>query len=140
MLSILIFGAATLSGCKKGGCIDHSSYTYDSSAKKDDGTCLYEGQAVIWYGETTSTELQNDGAETLTYYVDGQVVGSTAASVYWTASPVCGQNGSITITKDLGNVKNKSYTYSVKDQTGLEYWSGVLNFTANTCEANELTW
>jgi hypothetical protein len=138
--SVLIAFLTIISSCKKEGCIDKNGTNYSSEAKKDDGTCKYEGRAVLWYGQTTSTELQNDGATSLTFYVDGQVVGSTSTDVYWTSGPECGQNGSITITKDLGNAKNKSYTYSVKDQDDFEYWSGVLNFTANTCEGTELTW
>ncbi len=120
--------------------MDPDSKTYNPDAKKDDGSCLYEGQNVIWYGQATSEGLINDDAITLTYYVDGEIVGSSATSVYWKGAPTCGQNASITITKQLGGVKSKAYTYSVKDQTGFVYWSGVLNFTANTCEKIELTW
>ena len=81
-----------------------------------------------------------DDATTLTYYVDGQIVGSGASNIFWTGAPECGQDGSVTITKDLGSVKTQSYTYSVLDQTGWEYWSGVFNFNANTCTGVELTW
>ncbi len=139
-IGLLFSGASLFTSCKKEGCTDSSSKNFNADAKKDDGTCKYEGQVVLWYGKATSTNLQDDGAITLTYYVDGKVVGSSATSVYWLSRPECGQNGSITITKDLGEVKNKSYTYSVKDQTGFEYWTGVANFTANTCESTELTW
>jgi hypothetical protein len=139
-LSVIVALSTTLSSCKKEGCIDKDATNYSSEAKKDDGSCNFEGRVVLWYGQTTSTELQNDGATSLTFYVDGQVVGSTATSVYWTTGPDCGKNGSITITKGLSNAKNKSYTYSVKDQDDFEYWSGVLNITANTCEAIELVW
>jgi len=75
----------------------------------------------------------------LTYYVDGTVVGSSAASVVWTGAPDCGQDGSVTVTKNLGNVKSKAYTYSVKDQDGNELWSGTVNFKANTCVAVQLS-
>ena len=139
-IGLLVVGATFFTSCKQEGCTDPDSKNFNADAKKDDGTCQYEGSALLWYGQTASTELQNDGAITLTYYVDGQVVGSSATSVFWTSSPECGQNGSITVTKDLGGVKNKSYTYSVKDQTGFEYWTGILNFTANSCEAVQLTW
>jgi hypothetical protein len=139
-IGLLITGSTFFSSCKKEGCTDPDSKTYDAKAKKDNFTCLYEGSVILWYGQSASTGLQDDGATTLTYYVDGEIVGSSATSVYWTSSPDCGQNASITVTKDLGSVKNKSYTYSVKDQTGYEYWKGVLNFTANTCLANELSW
>ena len=140
MLVLMILGTTTMTSCKKEGCTDPDSTTYNPDAKKDDGTCQYEGETVFWYGQTASDGLIADGATNLTFYVDGQVVGSTATSVYWTAAPNCGDNASITVTKDLGGVKTQSYSYSVKDQTGFEYWSGTLNFNANTCFATELTW
>jgi len=128
----------TLTSCKKEGCTDLDATNYSSSAKTNDGSCSFEGDVVLWFGESTSNFLINDDAEVLTYYVDGQVVGSGATSIFWTGEPECGQNSSITITKNLGNAKNMSYTYSVVDQTGFEYYAGVLNFTANTCSKVEL--
>lgn len=139
MLGILIFGVTAMTSCKKEGCTDPDSTTYNSDAKKDDGTCQYEGETVFWYGETASNGLVADGASNLTFYIDGEIAGSTATSVFWTGAPDCGNNASITITKDLSGVKTQSYSYSVRDQTGFEYWSGTLNFNANTCFAAELT-
>ncbi len=130
--------ALALGGCKKEGCTDKDATNYSSEAKKDDGSCSFSGRAVMWYGEEASNELDLIGVTSLTFKVDGEIVGSTNATVYWTSAPSCGDNGSITITKNLANVKNKSYTYSVVDQDGFELWSGVLNFTANSCEAVEL--
>ena len=139
LLLVLAVGMLAITSCKKEGCIEADAVNYDTEAKKDNGTCTYEGNVVIWYGESTATNLVNDGATSLTYTVDGSIVGSSAANVFFTAEPDCGANGSITITKDLGVAKNKSYDYSVEDQTGHVYWSGTANFTANTCLALELT-
>ena len=135
-LSVLFLTAS----CKKEGCTDIDATNYSSEAKKDNGSCTFEGRHVIWYGESTANSLELDGATTLTYYVDGQIAGSGAANIFWTGAPDCGQDGSITITKSLGGVKTQSYSYSVVDQTGWEYWSGILNFNANTCTSLELTW
>lgn len=140
LLGLVLFSTVTFIGCKREGCTDCDAENYDSKAKKDDGTCQFEGEVVFWYDQTTADSLVYDGATALTYYVDGAVAGSSAASVYWTGAPSCGQSGSVTVTKSLGNVKNLSYTYSVKDQTGFTYWSGVINFTANTCTKTQLTW
>lgn len=141
-LALLAMGTMSVvfTSCSKvQGCMDADADNYDALAEEDDNSCVYSGSVVFWYGESAAEFLINDGATALTYYVDGQIVGSTSASVFWTGAPDCGQDASLTVTKDLGNAKNKSYTYSIEDQTGLEYWSGVANFTANTCVATELT-
>jgi hypothetical protein len=140
LFGLVLFSATTFLGCKKEGCTDSDSINYNADAKEDDASCQYEGEEVFWYNQATAEALLADGATSLTYYVDGQIVGSSAVSVYWTAAPNCGQTGSVTVVKALGNVKNKSYAYSIRDQTGYEYYTGVTNYTANTCTATQLTW
>lgn len=137
----LIGGVAVINSCKKDkvkGCMDKDSKNYNSAAQEDNGSCAYEGSIVFWYNQANSVFLVNDGATSLTYYVNGAVVGSSAASVYWTGAPNCDQSGSVTVKKDLGSVKSKSFTYSVKDQTGYEYYAGSLTFDANTCTSYQL--
>ena len=115
------------------GCTDPIADNYDELADMTDGSCQYSGEIVFWYNQATAQALILDNATALTYYVDGEVVGSSAASVYWTGAPNCGQAASVTVKRDLGNAKNLSYSYSVIDDTGWEYWDGIANFTANTC-------
>lgn len=126
--------------CAKKGCTDKNAANYESGATRDDGTCTYKGSVVFWYDKTCSGLLALDGTTSLTYYVDGKVVGSSAASVYWTGAPNCGQAASITVEKDLGFSKTKTYSYSVKDQDGVEIWGGSINFEGNTCLKQELTY
>ena len=59
---------------------------------------------------------------------------------YWAVTPDNGQSGSITVTKDLGSDKKKSFTCSVVDDLGDEIWGGNLEFTGNTCWVHELVW
>ena len=132
----------TTSCSKEQGCTDPDSKNYSETAEEDDGSCNYEGGAVFWYNETTAQGLVNDGAISLTYYVDGKIVGSSASNVFWTGTeaPDCGQNGSVTVVKNLGHVKTQAYSYSVIDQRDWEYWGGIINFNANTCTAVKLNW
>lgn len=128
----------SFTSCKKEGCTDSDADNYSAEAKKEDNSCTYSSNRVMWYGEDAANFLVNDGATSLTFYVDGEIVGSSAADVFFTSAPDCGTNGSITVTADLGNVKSLSYSYEVIDQTGWTYWSGILNFTAGNCAALEL--
>jgi hypothetical protein len=144
LCSVLIVGLSSTNSCKKDnkikGCTDKDSKTYSSTAEEDDGSCLYEGYIVFWYSQAASAGLIADGATALTFYLNDQLVGSSAASVYWTTAPDCGQNGSITVTEDLENVKNHLYSLSVKDQTGFEYWTGTVSVDGNTCSQYQLLW
>ena len=57
---------------------------------------------------------------------------------YWTVNTDNGQSGSITVTKDLGSGKTKSFSYSVVDDLGVKIWGGNLEFTRKTYWGHEL--
>ena len=103
-LSLSATTMLTTSCSKEQGCTDPDSKNYSATAEEDDGSCAYEGEVVFWYNKITSENLYDDGSDALTFYVDGKVVGSSNANVYWGSAPSCGDNASITVTKDLGNI------------------------------------
>ena len=125
-------------GCAKEGCTNLDASNYNSEAKKDDGSCTYEGSIVFWYGESTATNLVADGSTSLTYTFDGAIVGSTAANVYDVTVPDCGADGSITVVKNLGLSNSKSFNYTITDQDDFVRWTGSAILDANTCLKLEL--
>ena len=68
------------------------------------------------------------------------MVGTQDINSYWTVTSDNGQSGSITVTKDLGSDKTKSFSYSVVDDLGDEIWEGNLEFTRKTYWGHELIW
>lgn len=137
LITTTLILSISISSCATTGCTDSNAENYDSKAKKN-CCCEFKGKVVFWYGASTAQDLIDFGSTALTYYVDGKIVGSSAASVYWNSAPSCGQAASITVEKDLGEVTNKSYSYSIIDQDGDVIWDGYENWSANTCLKVEL--
>ena len=136
MLALLMFSAS----CKKEekGCTDPDATNLCTTCDSDDGSCEYSGNLVFWYGQSASTEITGDGVVSLTYYLDGQVVGSQAASVFFVSAPDCDNGAATVITRNLGSNKSKTFVYRVADQSGTTLWEGNVNITANNCLALEL--
>lgn len=136
----LLLGVISLSfvGCKKPGCVDGDATNYNEKAKTDDGSCVYEGTVLFWYGEDAAEEMVDDDADILTFYIDGKSIGSTEANLFWGSQPECGGSGTITSVRNLGNSLSYSGTYKVVDQDGFVHYQGVADFKANTCQAIEL--
>ena len=130
-----------LSSCKKEGCTNKNAINYNADAKRNDGSCKYEGTVQFWYGHATADALIANGSTSLTYYIDGSIIGSSAAKVYFTGVPSCTQSSVVRQTKELGSSTFKTSTYSVKDDFGDEIWTGTVMFDATTtCKSYELIW
>lgn len=98
-----------------------------------------EASVVFWYGQSVSEELLAAEVLELKLYVDGQQIGTYEPDFYWTSSPDCGDNGSVTVTKQLGSSIKKDFSYRIVDDTDFEIWSGTVTFDALACTAIELT-
>ena len=66
-LIVFIFSLLLLGSCTKEGCNDPQAKNYDSSVKKDDGTCLY---SIFGDWELQTYILNGDDlTSTLSYYI-----------------------------------------------------------------------
>ena len=98
-----------------------------------------EGSVVFFTDKSASDFLTQRNVNTLSFYVNGQYVGSCSAREYWNSIPECGQNGTITVTKNLGNASSLAYEYYIEDERKVKWWSGIVNFVDNTCYKQRLT-
>jgi len=64
IIILVLLGVLALTGCKKEGCTDSSAINHDSSAKKNDGSCIYEG--------ITEIEIRNCDLVPYEIYIDAE--------------------------------------------------------------------
>lgn len=131
----LVFG---ISSCKKEGCTDVDALNYDSKADKNDNSCKYDGRVSFWFNQDVSGFLVSYNVTTLTIYIDEVAVGSIDVND-WKSGPSCGGNN-LTVHRDLGLSKTKSYSYIARDQNGTTHFNGTFVLAANSCLDIQLRW
>ena len=127
--------AITSTGCKKEkvkGCKTSYATNFNSSAEEDNGSCTYEAKVIFWQTLTNAAGWSALGVTALSFYVDGQFIGSCAATEYNGSVPTCGGSGQASVTKNLGTSSSKSYSWSIKDEDGYEWYSGSITLDASS--------
>jgi hypothetical protein len=128
----------TFNSCKKEGCMDIDAGNYSSEVKKDDGSCVYSEKLIIWQDLAASQYLTSVGITGLSFYVNGQLIGTCLATNYWTGTPSCEQTGIASTTIDLGKITTSTVNLEVKDQTGVSLWTDLVTITAGSCATYQL--
>ena len=127
--------------CKKEkikGCKVSYATNYKSTAEEDDGSCEYESKIIFWQNQSTANSWVSSGVTALKFYVDGQFIGSCAATEYNGSAPSCSGNGQASVTKNMGLSNTRSYSFSVKDQNNSEWYSGNISVDGNSCAIRKL--
>ncbi|MGZ5243030.1 MAG: hypothetical protein ACXWEY_08945 [Bacteroidia bacterium] len=128
-------------GCAKDdsstGCTDQAATNYNADATEN-CCCNYKGDVVFHYGQAASNRLKSQASYQLTFYVDKVKVGTYPSSKFWNGVPPCNGTDVIAVSKDLGDVKEKTYDYMVVDEVGKTIWSGKMTWKAGSCTPLEL--
>lgn len=128
------------SSCKKKGCTNPIATNYEEKAKKEDGSCTYEGYNVLWFNQESAGNLLSDGVYDIYYYVNGTLVDSSYVTNTHETSPNCGEEYAVTITESLASQTKGNASFYALDQDGYQLWNGSLNFEAGVCISVQLEW
>jgi hypothetical protein len=138
--AIMLLSASTFTSCKKevSGCTDLDATNFNSSATLNNGSCTYQGSAVIWFGQQMAQTFVNAGVTSVTYYIDGNVAGSSATNIYFPSAPNCGAASAATVDYNMAGTKVLPRTLVIKNQNGVQVGTGTIDFEANKCVSFEL--
>lgn len=142
ILFVLLLSLSFTSCEHPGTCQDTRAVNYkgdDGSPSARTGLCYYENVPyAIWqsYNSALAYREANGNQDLmLEYYVDGELVGTQASSIYWGDNALCDHENSITGHIDIDNEGNsyKDVMVVVKDTTG-KIWieeTKTLQYTGN---------
>ncbi|MEY4330584.1 MAG: hypothetical protein RL609_1332 [Bacteroidota bacterium] len=105
-----------------------------SSCNKDTS-----GKVTFWYGQGVALYASTVGATSFTFYLNNEVIGSSAADVYSVNTPDCGDGGAVTESVDLEGDDSASISYKVVDQDGTTWWEGSVKIEDGGCLNQQLT-
>ena len=97
-------------------------------------------KVVFWFNEETSRQLLDDGADSLTFYINynNAVIKTSVDDVFWSTAPSCDDSTALSFTIDLLPKESNIY-FTLKDQTGFEYYSSTFQLLPhNSCNAIEI--
>ena len=97
------------------------------------------GKVTFWYGSDVPTLAALLSVNSFTFYLDGEIIGSSSANVYSTAEPACGEGGAVTEEVNLDEEDSKTLPYKVMDEDGDIWWEGNVKIEDGGCFNLELT-
>lgn len=112
---ILLFIVGFSNGCKRLGCRDVNSISYDPDARKDDGSCVYNGTLIVWLSQFQSNQYMAAGITDLHFIINNETIGTLPISEYSTAIPDCSAPSGFVTTVQIGKVASKNYTLIIRD-------------------------
>ena len=137
-IAIFIFVLATASACNRKGCTDLDATNYSSKAKKNDNTCQYTGDGMIWFNQEKWLEFNGLGMSTVHFYLDDEAVGFIPITEYTGTAPSCGSPKGLSIRKSLGKSKSTTYILKVKKSNGDLLETHSFSLAANQCSTFQL--
>jgi hypothetical protein len=104
-----------------------------SSCNKDTS-----GKVTFWYGQGVALLANSVGVTSFTFYLNNEVIGSSAADVYSVNTPDCGNGGAVTKSVDLEGDDSATLNYKIVDEDGDTWWEGTVKIEDGGCVNQQL--
>jgi len=108
-------------------------FTASSCAKPDN-----IAKVIIWQGKLNAELWSAWSVTSLTTYVNGELMASQAAGIYFNAEPSCTSNGGMKFDINLKKNTTGKINVIVKGDDGVEYYNEQLEIKSTDCNQLEL--
>lgn len=108
-------------------------FTASSCAKPDN-----IAKVILWQGQANATSWNAFSVTSLTTYVNGELMASQAANIYFASQPSCSSNGGMKFDINLKKNTTGKINVIVKGDDGVEYYNEQLEIKSTDCNQLEL--
>jgi len=108
-------------------------FTASSCAKPDN-----IAKVIIWQGQANATSWSAFSVTSLTTYVNGELMASQAAGIYFNSTPSCASNGGMKFDINLKKNTTAKINVIIKGDDGVEYYNEQLDVKSTECNQLEL--
>ena len=108
-------------------------FTASSCAKPDN-----IAKVIIWQGQANATSWSAFSVTSLTTYVNGELMASQAAGIYFNSTPSCASNGGMKFDINLKKNTTGKINVIVKGDDDFEYYNEQMDIKSTECNQLEL--
>ena len=105
-----------------------------SSCSKPDNIA----KVIIWQGQVNAASWSAFSVTSLTTYVNGELMASQAAGIYFNAEPSCTSNGGMKFDINLKKNTAGKINVIVKGDDDFEYYNEQMDIKSTECNQLEL--
>lgn len=105
-----------------------------SSCSKPDNIA----KVIVWQGQVNAASWSVVSVTSLTTYVNGELMASQAAGIYFNSTPSCASNGGMKFDINLKKNTTAKINVIIKGDDGVEYYNEQLDVKSTECNQLEL--
>lgn len=105
-----------------------------SSCSKPDNIA----KVIVWQGQANAASWNVVSVTSLTTYVNGELMASQAAGIYFNSTPSCASNGGMKFDINLKKNTTVKINVIIKGDDGVEYYNEQLDVKSTECNQLEL--